>query len=87
MPELNSIAFFYGDGESKEEALAELEEAFKFTIETALADGINIPEPIDENAKVRINLTIPKGVLNAIDSVTNNRSAWLSELARKALAI
>jgi hypothetical protein len=86
MPELNSIAFFYGDGESKEEALAELEEAFKFTIETALADGINIPEPIDENAKVRINLTT-KGVLNAIDAVTNNRSAWLSELARKALAI
>ena len=86
MPELNSIAFFYGDGESKEEALAELEEAFKFTIETALADGINMPEPIDENAKVRINLTT-KGVLNAIDAVTNNRSAWLSELARKALAI
>lgn len=87
MPELNNIAFFYGDGESKEEALAELEEAFKFTIKTVLADGINIPEPIDENAKVRINLTIPKGVLNAIDAVTNNRSAWLSELARKALAI
>ena len=32
MPELNNIAFFYGDGESKEEALAELEEAFIFTI-------------------------------------------------------
>lgn len=42
------------------EILKELDEAFKFTIESALKDGIKIPEPVDEDAKVRINLTIPK---------------------------
>ena len=56
-------------------------------VEGALEKGENIYEPIDENAKVRINLTIPKGVLNAIDAVTNNRSAWFSELAKKVLAV
>ena len=77
--------FFYGDGDTKEEALKELDEAFKFTIESALKDGIKIPEPVDEDAKVRVNLTIPKSVLFAIDAVTNNRSKWISDLARKTL--
>lgn len=66
-------------------SLKELDEAFKFTIESALKDGIKIPEPVDEDAKVRINLTIPKSVLSAIDAVTNNRSKWISDLARKTL--
>ena len=70
---------------TKEEALKELDEAFKFTIKSALKDGIKIPEPVDEDAKVRINLTIPKSVLSAIDAVTNNRSKWISDLARKTL--
>lgn len=61
--------FFYRDGDTKEEALKELDEAFKFTIESALKDGIKILELVDEDAKVRINLTIPKSVLSAIDAV------------------
>ncbi|MCZ6111667.1 type II toxin-antitoxin system HicB family antitoxin [Campylobacter ureolyticus] len=85
MPELNSVSFFYGDGDTKEKSLKELDEAFKFTIESALKDGIKIPEPVDEDAKVRINLTIPKSVLSAIDAVTNNRSKWISDLSRKTL--
>ena len=70
MPELNSVSFFFIEmGDTKEEALKELDEAFKFTIESALKDGIKILEPVDEDAKVRINLTIPKSVLSAIDAV------------------
>ncbi|MGP1485832.1 MAG: type II toxin-antitoxin system HicB family antitoxin [Campylobacter sp.] len=87
MPEFNGIAFFYGDGETREEALSELEEAFKFTVETLIKDGVKIPEPIDESKKVRVNLTIPSGILSAIDAVTSNRSAWISQMARKALGV
>ena len=35
MPELNSVSFFYGDGDTKEKSLKELDKAFKFTIESA----------------------------------------------------
>jgi hypothetical protein len=76
-----------GWGKNEAEAISDLKEAFACYVESALQSEEIIYEPIDENAKVRINLTIPKGVLNAIDAITNNRSAWLSELARKALAI
>ena len=76
-----------GWGKNEAEAISDLKEAFACCVESALQSEEIIYEPIDENAKVRINLTIPKGVLNAIDAITNNRSAWLSELARKALAI
>ena len=76
-----------GWGATEAEAIADLKEAFACYVEGALENGESIYEPIDENVKVRINLTIPKGVLNAIDAVTNNRSAWLSELAKKALAV
>ena len=76
-----------GWGATETEAIEDLKEAFACYVEGALENGENIYEPIDENAKVRINLTIPKGVLNAIDAVTNNRSAWFSELAKKALIV
>ena len=49
--------------------------------------GRNIYEQVVENTKVRVNLTMPKSVLVAIDAVTKNRSAWLSNLAKKELAI
>ena len=35
MPELISVSFFYGDGDTKEKSLKELDKAFKFTIESA----------------------------------------------------
>ena len=76
-----------GWGATETEAIEDLKEAFACYVEGALEKRENIYEPIDENAKVRINLTIPKGVLNAIDAVTNNRSAWFSELAKKVLAV
>ncbi|WP_033915812.1 HicB family protein [Campylobacter sputorum] len=76
-----------GWGKSEMEAIKDLKEAFACYVESALKNGETIYEPIDENVKIRINLTIPKGVVNAIDLVTKNRSAWLCELAKKELAI
>lgn len=87
MPEFNGAAFFYGDGESKGEALDELEVAFKATLETLLESGDVIPEPVSEEKARRINITMPEAVIKAIDSVSSNRSAWLTQAARQALAI
>lgn len=86
MPEFNGVAFFYGDGNTKQEALDDLEIAFKATLERLLKDNIKIPVPLDESEKIRINITIPKNLLNSIDAITKNRSAWISDLAKKALA-
>lgn len=86
MPEFNGVAFFYGDGSTKQEALDDLEIAFKATLERLLKDNIKIPKPLDESEKIRINITIPKNLLNSIDAITKNRSAWISDLAKKALA-
>ncbi|QCD44777.1 type II toxin-antitoxin system HicB family antitoxin [Campylobacter mucosalis] len=86
MPELNSVAFFYGDGQTKQEALDELEVAFRISIETLLKDKVKIPEPYDENKKVRVNVSLSQGLLNSIDSVSKNRSAFLEKAASMALA-
>ena len=45
---INSTAFFYGDGESKNEALDELDVAFRAALETLIESGAMIPEPVSE---------------------------------------
>ncbi|MGB2552386.1 type II toxin-antitoxin system HicB family antitoxin [Campylobacter sp. MOP51] len=86
MPEFNGTAFFYGDGESKAEALDELEIAFKTTLETLLESGAIIPEPISEEKRVRVNVNLPKSLLEAIDKVSSNRSKFLTDAANLKLA-
>ena len=36
MPEFNGVAFFYGDGESRNEPLDELDVAFRAALETLI---------------------------------------------------
>ena len=36
MPEFNGVAFFYGDGEGRNEALDELDVAFRAALETLI---------------------------------------------------
>lgn len=86
MPEFNGTAFFYGDGESKTEALDELEIAFKTTLETLLESGAIIPEPISEEKRVRVNVNLPKTLLEKIDKVSSNRSKFLTDAANLKLA-
>ncbi|MGG7074068.1 hypothetical protein U5B43_07430 [Campylobacter sp. 9BO] len=51
-------------------AINDLKEVFACYIKNALQNGKSIYEPIDKNTKVRINLTMPKGILNTINTVT-----------------
>ena len=46
MPEFNGVAFFYGDGESKNKALDELDAAFRAALETLIESSAMIPEPV-----------------------------------------
>ena len=49
------------DGESKEEALQSLNEAMALWIETKLANGFDVPEPVKETkASGKFTLRIPK---------------------------
>lgn len=87
MPDFKDVAVFYGDGETKSEALNELENVFKINLETMLEQGYLIPEPNDESKKIRVNVSLSQKVLNAIDKVSSNRSAFLEKAALKALSL
>lgn len=77
--------YIMGDGENEVEALKDVKNAFKGAIELSLEKGDYIKEPSSEEAKVRINITLPKGLIEAIDKVSNNRSKFLADVAMKSL--
>lgn len=85
MPDFKGVALFYGDGATKKEALDELEAAFKLTLETLIENNSYIPLPTSEDANVRINITLPKSLIEAIDKITKNRSRFLAESANLRL--
>ncbi|EAT99681.1 MULTISPECIES: HicB family protein [Campylobacter] len=76
--------YVMGDGESEAEAIADVKEAFKFVIQTDLERGDFIREP--ETKTIRVNISLPKSLLEAIDKVASNRSAFLANAASRALA-
>lgn len=74
-----------GWGKDELEAINDLKEAFACYVEGALKDGDFIPEPLREDKKVRINITLSKSIINAIDAVSPNRSKWISDMAKRTL--
>lgn len=74
-----------GDGESEAEAIADVKEAFKGAIEVMIEMGDFICEPASEEKRVRVNVSLPKSLLDAIDRVSSNRSAFLTKAANMAL--
>ncbi len=77
--------YIMGDGENEIEALKDLKEAFKGALEVMLEKGDYIKEPIDNEAKIRINITLPKSLVEAIDTISDNRSKFLADLANSAI--
>ncbi|PAF50839.1 type II toxin-antitoxin system HicB family antitoxin [Helicobacter sp. 13S00477-4] len=88
MPDFKEIAFFYGDGDTPQEALKDLREAFEATLESMINRGVFIPEPNQTDKTVRLNITLPQRIVNIIDAKAKemclNRSALIADLARKA---
>ena len=73
------------EGESVAEAISDVKEAFKFCIQTDLKEGVVIPEPQGEEKRVRVNVSLPKSLLDAIDRVSSNRLAFLRKTTNTAL--
>ncbi|ALV24397.1 putative toxin-antitoxin system, antitoxin component [Campylobacter iguaniorum] len=86
MPDFKGVALFYGDGETKKKALDELDLAFRLTLETLIKDKSYIPLPASADTKVRINITLPKSLIESIDKITKNRSQFLAESANLRLS-
>ena len=79
--------YIMGDGESEAEAIADAREAFKGALEVMLENNDYIKEPSSTEAKVRINITLDKSLIEAIDKVTHNRSKFLNDCAKEALSL
>ncbi|ALV64643.1 type II toxin-antitoxin system HicB family antitoxin [Campylobacter fetus] len=75
-----------GWGKDEIEAINDLKDAFACYVEGALKDGDFIPEPLVEDKKVRINITLPKSLIESIDKITKNRSQFLAESANLRLS-
>ena len=78
--------YIMGDGDTEAEAIDDVKKAFKFVIETDLKEGKYIKEPVSNEAKERINITMPKSLIADIDRVTTNRSQFIAEAARAKLS-
>ncbi|TLD83969.1 type II toxin-antitoxin system HicB family antitoxin [Helicobacter sp. MIT 11-5569] len=79
--------YIMGDGESEIKALKDVKEAFKGAILVMLENGDFIKEPTSTEAKVRINITLEKSLVEAIDKITHNRSKFLADCAKERLSI
>lgn len=78
--------YIMGDGDTEVLALQDVKKAFKFVIEIDLKENKYIKEPQNDEAKIRVNITLPKSLLEKIDKVTNNRSAFLAQCANANLS-
>ncbi|TQR31802.1 HicB family protein [Campylobacter sp. MIT 99-7217] len=77
--------YIMGDGQNESEAIKDAKEAFKTAIALMLEKNDYIKEPNNDEAKVRINITMSKSLIEAIDKITTNRSKFLSDLVARAL--
>lgn len=78
-----------GDGETADEAMKDVKEAFSCYLEVALQNKEEIKEPSHLMKTKRINITVPIYALEEIDTYTKNlninRSAFLVESALKQI--
>lgn len=74
-----------GDGESEAEAIADVKSAFSGVIELMLQKGEFIKEPSFNDKNVRVNVNLPRRLLDAIDKISKNRSEFLRQAAEMKL--
>ena len=79
--------YIMGDGESRLEAIKDAKKAFSGAIELMLEKGDYIKEPRSKEAKVKLSITLPKHLVEAIDKLSSNRSRFLSDCINENLAI
>ncbi len=79
-----------GDGDTKDEAIEDLKNAFKSYVIVSLKNKDRILEPKEQQKSKRINITFPNDLLNMIDDFAKKhhltRSAFLQQASRQVLA-
>lgn len=84
------MPFIAGDGETKEEAISDLKEAFSAYALSCLKHGDRIVEPKQAAMSKRINITLPQYLLDRIDKYTKehhiSRSAFLQQASKQVLS-
>ena len=79
-----------GDGETKEEAIADAKNAFESYLSITLKYGDAIKEPYMKTFSKRINITVPEGLLSLIDNFVKekgiSRSLFIQNAAKQALS-
>ena len=74
-----------GDGETPEEAITDVRNAFSAFVQNAIENGDTIPMPSSHQPKaVRLNITIPEDELAKIDSFAKTHSMSRSGLIQAA---
>jgi predicted RNase H-like HicB family nuclease len=73
-----------GDGETRDEAISDVKTAFESYVDVSIKNRDIVKEPIDMHKKEKINITMPKDRLIALDLYVKrhktNRSSVLSQL-------
>lgn len=67
------------EADSKEEALAMIDDAMRGWIEIAIQDGKSIPEPVEENYSGRILLRTPKSLHKILLDKAKNEGVSLNQ--------
>lgn len=78
--------YIMGDGKTEQSAIDDAKKAFAFVIESDIKEGKSIKEPNISEEKVRVNVLLPRFVLDEIKARNLNRSQFLSNLAINALS-
>jgi len=84
------LPFIMGDGDTNDEAIKDLKNAFKSYAVVCLKNKDRIVEPENAQKSKRINITLPNDLLNKIDEFAKghhiSRSAFLQQASRQVLA-
>jgi len=68
------LPFIMGDGNTKDEAIEDLKNAFKSYVVVSLKHQDRIVEPKDAQKSKRINITLPADLLNLIDEFSKSHN-------------
>lgn len=78
-----------GDGETLDEALNSVQEAFRAYLNEAIANKEHIFEPHSQEKSLRINISMPERILKKIDEYIEplhiSRSAFIQKLALREI--
>ena len=74
-----------GTGDSDLEAIMDLKAARECLVDDCIKHGEELKEPLANSQKQKINITLSKSLIEKIDKITKNRSAFLEKVATYAL--